>query len=43
MNEQVNILVVDDDETVLEMFRDYFCATDNTYSLVTASHGAEAV
>lgn len=43
MNEQLNVLVVDDDETILELFEDYFRTTDEAYSLMTARNGVEAV
>ncbi len=42
MGERLNILVVDDDEEILEVFRDYFNDGD-TYSVLTASNGAKAL
>ena len=43
MSEQLHILVVDDDESVLEVFQEYFGTTPDSYSLVTASNGADAI
>jgi len=43
MNEQLNILVVDDDETVLETFEEYFGSAEDRYSLITARNGADAI
>ena len=43
MNEQLNILVVDDDETVLETFEEYFGSAEARYSLITARNGADAI
>lgn len=42
MGERLNILVVDDDEEILEVFSDYFNNGD-TYSVFTTSSGAEAL
>ena len=42
MSEQLNILVVDDDDMILEVFKDFFHATE-AYSLLTAGDGAEAL
>ena len=42
MSEQLNILVVDDDEMILEVFKDFFHATE-AYSLLTAADGAKAL
>ena len=42
MSEQLNILVVDDDEMILEVFKDFFHTTE-AYSLLTAGDGAKAL
>ena len=36
-------MVVDDDETVLETFEEYFGSAEDRYSLITARNGAEAI
>ena len=42
MNENLKILVVDDQETILTVFREYLEATNN-YTVLTASDGFEAL
>lgn len=42
MNEAMNILVVDDDEAILEVFEDFF-ETAGTHSVLTARDGREAL
>jgi response regulator RpfG family c-di-GMP phosphodiesterase len=42
MSEPLNILVVDDDEMILEVFKDFLHGT-GTYSILTARDGAEAL
>ncbi len=42
MSEPLNILVVDDDEIILEVFKDFFHRI-GTYSILTARDGTEAV
>ncbi|NVM22089.1 MAG: response regulator [Desulfobacterales bacterium] len=42
MSEQLNILVVDDDEMILRVFKDIFHAV-GSYSILTARDGAEAL
>ena len=42
MNEPLNILVVDDDEMILQVFQDFFDTT-GTYSVLSARDGTEAL
>lgn len=42
MSEHMNILVIDDDEMILEVFKDFFHST-KAYSLLTAGDGAKAL
>jgi response regulator RpfG family c-di-GMP phosphodiesterase len=42
MSKQLNILVVDDEEVILQIFTDYFRQSE-TYSILTARDGAEAL
>ncbi|MBW1739577.1 MAG: response regulator [Deltaproteobacteria bacterium] len=42
MSEPLNILVVDDDEMILQVFKDFLNRTE-TYSVLTARDGAEAL
>jgi CheY-like chemotaxis protein len=42
MSEQLNILVVDDDERVLEVFKDFFDKRE-LYSILMARDGVEAM
>ena len=42
MSEPLNILIVDDDEVILQVFKDYLRRTD-TYTVLTAHDGEEAL
>ena len=42
MSEHLKVLVVDDEETILDIFREYLQLT-NRYTVFTASDGLEAL